>query len=106
VADIQVDPELLRARAAQLLALADGLAALTVRARGTAAGAESLGPELVTRHAELSSALGRDVDELTQLAESLWWTADAVAECDRSARRSLSKIAHELAGADAVSRFG
>lgn len=106
MADIQVDPELLRARATQLLALADEMAALAVRARGTAAGAESLGVELVNRHAELSSALGRDVEELTRLAESLRWNADALTECDRSQLRILSKIAAGLAGADAVGRPG
>lgn len=100
VADIQVDPELLRTRATQLVALAGGLATLTVRVRGTADGAEWLGARLAARHAELSGALARDVEELTRLAEGLRREADAVTDCDRSARRRLSKIARELAGGD------
>jgi hypothetical protein len=100
VADIQVDPELLRTRATQLVAMAAGLATLTSRVRGMADGAEWLGTRLAARHAELTTALARDVEELTWLAEGLRREADAVTDCDRSARRRLSKIATELGGRD------
>ncbi|MBO0875287.1 MAG: hypothetical protein J2P19_18040 [Pseudonocardia sp.] len=97
MADIQVDPDLLRVRATQLAALADGLATLTLRVRSPAAGAEALEAGLAARHTELCAALARDVDELTRLAEGLRREAETLTECDQSARQRLSKIDRELA---------
>ncbi|WP_028926896.1 hypothetical protein [Pseudonocardia acaciae] len=98
MADIQVDPALLRARANQLTAVTDGLAAMAAKVRGTAAEVEALGADLAVRQDELAAALGTDAQELALLADGLRRGADAITECDGSVRHRLSRIARGLAG--------
>lgn len=100
VADITVDPERLRFRAAELARLADALAGAAALARASTGEGGLFTADLAARHHELVHGLGRDAAELALLAESLRRDADAFDEAECDALTRITAITWGLAGVD------
>ncbi|HEY2207387.1 MAG TPA: hypothetical protein VGH99_23265 [Pseudonocardia sp.] len=95
--DIELDPAVLRARAARLGVLAERLAELAGTARRDAARA---GP----RYDELVTGVGRHATELAWVADGLRRAAAELSAADRGASGGLGAITEALTTDNAVRR--